>query len=91
MRDAQPSVVAALEARVAKHPWRMLGTAFLLGAWLGLEPPHVPRSRFARAAVAMVGSLTLRVVREIALGNLAEHAIQAMPRGAPDTSDAPIR
>ncbi len=90
MRASSPPAVATLEARVAEHPWRTLGTAFLLGAWLGLEPPHVPRSGFARAAFAMVGSLALRVAREIALGNLAEHAIRARPRGEPGTSDAPI-
>jgi hypothetical protein len=89
MRDPSPSALATLEARVTAHPWRTLGTAFLLGAWLGLEPPHVPRSAFARAAFAMVGSLALRIAREVALGNLAEHAI-ARPRGAPGTSDAPI-
>jgi hypothetical protein len=84
------SAITVLETRMTEHPWRTLGTAFLLGAWLGLEPPHVPRSAFARAAFAMVGSIALRVVREIALGNLAEHAFQARPRGAPGTSDAAI-
>jgi hypothetical protein len=95
MMAAQPSAIATLQARVAEHPWRTLGTAFLLGAWLGLEPPRAPRSAFARAAFAMVGSIALRVVREIALGNLVEHmvwpeargATAGMPRG---TSDAPI-
>jgi hypothetical protein len=38
----------------------------------------------------MVGSIALRVAREIALGNLAEHAFRARPRGARGTSDAPI-
>ncbi|HEX8114185.1 MAG TPA: hypothetical protein VF516_40930 [Kofleriaceae bacterium] len=90
MRATPPSAIAVLEARVTEHPWRTLGTAFLLGAWLGLEPLHVPRSRFARAAFAMVGSLALRVAREIALGNLAEHALRAAPRGPGGTSDAPF-
>lgn len=84
MTAAQPPALATLQARVAEHPWRTLGTAFLLGAWLGLEPPHVPRSGFARAAFAMVGSIALRVAREVALGSLAEHVIR------PGTSDAPI-
>ena len=88
MRPPPPSAIAVLEAHVAEHPWRSLGTAFALGAWLGLEPPHVPRSGFARAAFAMIGSLTLRVAREIALGNLAEHAIRARSRGAAGTIDA---
>jgi hypothetical protein len=87
MTGAQPSAIATLQARVAEHPWRTLGTAFLLGAWLGLEPPHAPRSGFARAAFAMVGSIALRVMREVAVGNLAEHVIR---RGAPGMSDAPI-
>lgn len=90
MRTPPPSAIGVLEARVTEHPWRTLGTAFLLGAWLGLEPPHVPRSGFARAAFAMVGSIALRVAREIALGNLAEHAIRARPRSVPGTSDAPF-
>lgn len=90
MRAAPPSAIEVLEARMTEHPWRTLGAAFLLGAWLGLEPPHVPRSGFARATFAMVGSIALRVAREMALGNLAEHAIWARRHGAPGTSDAPI-
>lgn len=90
MTAAQPSAIAALEARVTEHPWRTLGAAFLLGAWLGLEPPHVPRSGFARAAFAMVGSIALRVAREIALGHLVEQTIRARPPGAPGTTDALI-
>lgn len=84
---SQPSAVATLEARVAAHPWQTLGTAFLLGAWLGLEPPHVPRSNIARAAFAMVGSLALRVAREVALGELACHALRPERGG---TGDAPL-
>ena len=90
MRATPPSAIAVLETRMSEHPWRTLGAAFVLGAWLGLEPPHVPRSRFARAAFAMVGSIALRVAREIALGNLAEHAFRARPRDVPGTSDAPV-
>jgi hypothetical protein len=83
------SAVEVLQARVIAHPWRTLGTAFVLGAWLGLEPPHVPRSGFARAAFAMVGSIAFRVAKEITLGNLAEHAIRGNSR-AGGTSDAAI-
>ena len=77
MRAVAPeaSVVATLAARVAEHPWRTLGAAFLLGAWLGLEPPHVPRGALARSAFAMVGSIALRVAREVVLGDLARHAL----------------
>jgi hypothetical protein len=82
------SAVASLEARVAAHPWRTLGTAFLLGAWLGFEPPHVPRGKFARAAFAMVGSIALRVAREIALGDLAWRTLRPERGG---TSDASLR
>jgi hypothetical protein len=70
--------VAALEARVAGHPWRTLGAAFLLGAWFGIEPPHAPRNAVARAAFAMVGSLAIRVVREVALGELVGRAARPM-------------
>jgi hypothetical protein len=66
----QTSTLAALEADLAEHPWRTLGGAFLLGAWVGLEPPHVPRNRIARAVFAMIGSMTIRVVRELALREL---------------------
>lgn len=83
---SQASVAAALEARVAAHPWRTLGTAFLLGAWLGFEPPHAPRSKFARAAFAMVGSLALRVAREVALGELAWHALRPERGGTGDAA-----
>lgn len=92
MTVTSPSALAALHARVAEHPWRTLGAAFLLGAWLGLEPPHAPRSPLARTAFAVVGSLALRVAREIALGTLAGHMVRAAPRGpvVRGMDDAPI-
>ena len=85
----QTSAIATLEARVAAHPWRTLGTAFLLGAWLGFEPPHVPRGKLARSAFAMVGSLALRVAREVVLGDLAWHAVHPDRTGTADASRAP--
>ncbi|HEU4731699.1 MAG TPA: hypothetical protein VFT22_27575 [Kofleriaceae bacterium] len=76
---AQPtSTLAALEARIAEHPWRTLGGAFLLGAWLGLDPPRAPRNAVARTAFAMVGSLALRIARELALGSLAGRTARPM-------------
>lgn len=84
MTAVQPSAVATLEARVAEHPWRTLGAAFLLGAWLGFEPPHVPRSPFARAAFAMVGSIALRVARELVIGDVAQRMIHRVPRASPE-------
>jgi len=88
MQTPRTSVVATLQARVAEHPVRTLGAAFLLGAWLGLEPLHVPRSNFARAAFAMVGSIALRVAREIVLGDLAWHALRRDRGGTADASPA---
>jgi hypothetical protein len=79
MSAVQPSAIASLEARMAEHPWRTLGGAFLLGAWLGLEPPRAPRNAFARAAFAMIGSIALRVAREVALGELVSRVAWPMP------------
>ena len=77
------SAVASLGTRVVEQPWRMLGGAFLLGAWVGFDPPRAPRNSWARAAFAMVGSLALRVMREGAVLELAQRAVR--PR---DTRDA---
>jgi hypothetical protein len=66
----QTSTLATLEANIAEHPWRTVGGAFLLGAWVGLEAPYVPRNRVARTAFAMIGSMTIRVMREVALREL---------------------
>jgi hypothetical protein len=66
----QTPTLAALEASLAEHPWRTLGGVFVLGAWLGFEPPRVPRNRVARAVFAMIGSMTIRVMREVALREL---------------------
>ena len=71
---------ASLGSRVLDQPWRMLGGAFLLGAWVGFDPPRAPRNSWARAAFAMIGSLALRVMREDALLELAGRAIR--PRDA---------
>jgi len=73
----QTPTLAALEASVTERPWRTLGGAFLLGAWLGLEPPHVPRNRIGRAVFAMVGSIAIRVAREIALRELVGRVVSA--------------
>ena len=66
--------LAALEANVTAHPWRTLGGAMLLGAWAGYEAPLVPRNRLARAVFAMIGSMTIRVMREVALRELLGRA-----------------
>ena len=88
--SAPISAVASLEARVAAHPWRTLGGAFLLGAWLGLEPPRVPRSAFTRAAFAMIGSIAIRVAREVALGELVSRAVQPISAGHPLSPARPM-
>lgn len=67
MTAVQTPTLATLEANIAEHPWRTVGGAFLLGAWVALEPPHIPRNRFARSAFAMIGSMTIRVMRDVAL------------------------
>lgn len=79
MITVETSTLSTLEARLAKHPWRTLGGVFLLGAWVGHEPPHVPRNRIARAVFAMVGSMTIRVVREVALRELVGWAVAVRP------------
>ena len=76
MTAMQPPAIASLEARVAEHPWRTLGSAFLLGAWVGLDPPRVPRNRLARTAFAMIGSVALRVMREVVLRDLVERSVR---------------
>jgi hypothetical protein len=83
MSALEPSVFATLQARVAAHPWRTLGGAFLVGAWLGFDPPRAPRNGFVRAAFAIVGSLTIRVAREIALGELLARTAQPISRPMP--------
>ena len=70
MTAARTSVLAALEARVEENPWRAVGGAFLLGAWVGAHPPRAPRNRWVRAAFAMIGSIAVRGIREIALREL---------------------
>jgi hypothetical protein len=72
--SSPPSAVASLAACVMAQPWRTLGAAFLLGAWLGLDPPRVPRNAVARTAFAMVGSIVIRVMREVALRELVVRA-----------------
>lgn len=69
--------LTTLEANIAEHPWRTVGGAFLLGAWVAFEPPHVPRSRLARAVFAMIGSMTIRVVRDVALRQLIGRVVRA--------------
>lgn len=76
MTAMQPPAIASLEARVVEHPWRTLGSAFLLGAWVGLDPPRVPRNRLARTAFAMIGSVALRVMREVVLRELVERSVR---------------
>lgn len=69
--------MASLAARVRAQPWRTLGGAVLLGAWLGLDPPRVPRNAFARTTFAMIGAIAIRVMREVALRELVARAAQA--------------
>ena len=76
--------MASIEERFVKHPWQALGTAFLFGAWLGLEAP-VPRNRIARAMLAMIGSMTLRAAREVAMHELLGRLTNQIRAPAPDT------
>ena len=80
MIAARTSVLAALEARVAENPWRTVGGAFLLGAWLGAHPPRAPRNPWVRAVFATIGSIAVRAVREIAFRELLERAHAAPER-----------
>ena len=73
------STLTALETNFAEHPWRTLGGAFLLGAWVGFDPPRVPRNRIARAVFAMIGSMTIRVVRDVALRELVGRVVVDRP------------
>lgn len=74
MSAVQTSTLATLEANIAAHPWRTVGGALLLGALVGLDPPHVPRGQITRAVFAMIGSMTIRVIREVALRGLVGRA-----------------
>jgi hypothetical protein len=77
--SARPtSMVAAIVTRMAERPWHTLGSAFLLGAWLALDPPRAPRNGVVRAAFAIVGSLALRIAREVALADLVDRAARPM-------------
>jgi hypothetical protein len=70
------TTVASLRARIVEQPWQMLGGAFLLGAWVGFDPPHAPRNSWARAAFAMIGSIAIRLLRE---GALLQFAGRVLP------------
>jgi hypothetical protein len=76
MTTMRPSPIASLEARVGEHPWQTLGSAFLLGAWVALDPPRAPRNRLARTAFAMIGSVALRVMREVVLREFVERSVR---------------
>ena len=63
-----------LRARIEEHPWELIGTAALLGAWLGFAPPKVRpvregmslRARLGEMLLSSLGALALRLVREAA-------------------------
>jgi hypothetical protein len=76
---AHASALATLEARVAEQPWRTLGGVFLLGAWVGYQQPRAPRNPLTRAALAMIGSLVLRMARDLALRELVNRATGPAP------------
>ena len=84
-----------LRARLEEHPWELVGTAALLGAWLGFAPPKVRpvregmtlRARLGDMLLTSLGALALRLVREAAfrqVGQVAkrwwEEAANAPPR-----------
>jgi hypothetical protein len=79
MTSVSRSALASLQARVLAHPWRTLGGAFLLGAWLGIDPPRAPRNAVARTVFALIGSVAIRVAREVALGELIERTARPNP------------
>lgn len=91
MPSSPRSAVASLAACVMAQPWRTLGAAFLLGAWLGLDPPRVPRNAVARTAFAMVGSIVIRVMREVALRELVARAARAARTAQPVQPVQPAR
>jgi hypothetical protein len=76
MTEVPSSAAATVRTLVEAHPWRTLGSAFLIGAWLGLDPPHAPRNRLLRSAYAMVGSLAIRVARDAALRDLIARTVR---------------
>ena len=88
MTTQEPSALASLQARVADHPWRTLGGALLVGAWLGFDPPRAPRNGLARTAFAIIGALAVRVARELALGQSILAAAQ--PSARPMSSSRPM-
>jgi RsiW-degrading membrane proteinase PrsW (M82 family) len=67
------------EARV--EPWHLVVGAFLLGAWLGTDPPHVPHNRVVRAAFAMIGSVAVRLARDAAFRELLAGGVRRSARG----------
>ncbi len=70
---------ATLRERLDEHPWRVIGGAFVVGAWLALDPPRLPRHRLGRTVFALIGSLTVRVVRELATRELLGRVGVASP------------
>ncbi len=63
-----------LRAQIEAHPWELVGTAALLGAWLGFEPPRIKLreqatwgERARGVLLSAVGALALRAIREAAL------------------------
>jgi hypothetical protein len=79
MTGGHSSTLAAIEARVAEQPWRTLAGAFLLGAWVGFSPPRAPRNPLTRAVFAMIGSVALRAIHELALREFLGRTPQPMP------------
>ena len=67
-----------LRGKVAEDPWRAVGLAALAGLWLGYAPPTFPRTRskIAEVALATIGAIALRLVREAAFRQVAEVAKQ---------------
>ena len=68
-----------LDARVAAHPWRAVGIAFVLGAVLGARRPRplvpeMPERGLGAAAVAGLGAIAFRFAKDYAIRRLGSAA-----------------
>jgi hypothetical protein len=62
--------LAAVRTLIEDRPWRAVAGALLLGAYAGWATPRLPRGRFARAGLAMIGAVAVRAARDGAIQTL---------------------
>ena len=70
-----------LGAKIANHPWPSVGVAFALGALAGLSSSRrgvmaSPGRSFTGAALGVLAAFGVRLVRELAMGQLQHMAQQ---------------